>query len=38
MSKKFKVVIAEDHIILREGLKALLSFDPERGGMRPSHC
>lgn len=29
MSKKFKVVIAEDHTILREGLKALLSSDPE---------
>lgn len=29
MSKKFKIVIAEDHTILREGLKALLSSDPE---------
>ena len=29
MSRKFKVVIAEDHTILREGLKALLSSDPE---------
>ncbi len=29
MSKKVKVVIAEDHTILREGLKALLGSDPD---------
>ncbi len=29
MSNKFKVVIAEDHTILREGLKALLASDPD---------
>ncbi|MFB3884226.1 MAG: response regulator [Thermodesulfobacteriota bacterium] len=29
MEKKFRIVIAEDHTILREGLKSLLSSHPE---------
>ena len=29
MSDKQRIVIAEDHTILREGLRALLSSDPE---------
>src|SRR5208337_3336939 len=29
MSEKHRIIIAEDHTILREGLKALLSSDPE---------
>ncbi|MFH0823574.1 MAG: response regulator transcription factor [Pseudomonadota bacterium] len=29
MSRKCRIVIAEDHTILREGLRALLSSDPE---------
>ncbi|OGP73876.1 MAG: DNA-binding response regulator [Deltaproteobacteria bacterium RBG_16_49_23] len=29
MSSKYRIVIAEDHTILREGLKALLSSSPE---------
>jgi two-component system response regulator NreC len=29
MSKKKRIVIADDHTILREGLKAILSSDPE---------
>ena len=29
MRENFKIVIAEDHTILREGLKALLSSDPQ---------
>jgi len=29
MTKHYRIVIAEDHTILREGLKALLSADPE---------
>lgn len=29
MGKKHRIVIAEDHTILREGLRALLSFHPE---------
>jgi len=29
MAKKVKIVLAEDHTILREGLRALLSADPE---------
>ena len=29
MSEKHKIIIADDHRILREGLKALLSSDPE---------
>ena len=28
MEKKLKIVLAEDHTILREGLRALLSADP----------
>lgn len=28
MAKKFKIIIAEDHTIVREGLRALLSSDP----------
>jgi len=29
MNEKKRIVIADDHTILREGLKALLSSDPE---------
>ncbi len=29
MSEKKRIIIADDHTILREGLKALLSSDPE---------
>ena len=29
MVSKYKIVIAEDHTILREGLRALLSLDPQ---------
>lgn len=29
MAKKHRIVVAEDHTILREGLKALLSADPD---------
>jgi DNA-binding NarL/FixJ family response regulator len=29
MGKKHRIVIVEDHTILREGLRALLSFDPQ---------
>ena len=29
MSEQHKIIIAEDHTILREGLRALLSSDPE---------
>ena len=29
MNKKYRLVIAEDHTILREGLRALLSSDPD---------
>ena len=29
MSEKHRIIIAEDHTILREGLRALLSSDPE---------
>ena len=29
MSEKHKIIIADDHTILREGLRALLSSDPE---------
>ena len=29
MGEKYKIVIAEDHTILREGLRALLSADPD---------
>ena len=28
MSQKVRIVIAEDHTILREGLRSLLSSDP----------
>ena len=28
MSEKQRIIIAEDHTILREGLRALLSSDP----------
>ncbi len=29
MSRRHRIVIAEDHTILREGLRALLASDPE---------
>ncbi|MCX5910801.1 MAG: DNA-binding response regulator, partial [Deltaproteobacteria bacterium] len=29
MNEKRRIVIAEDHTILREGLRALLSSDPD---------
>ena len=29
MDKKVRIVLAEDHTILREGLRALLSADPK---------
>ncbi len=29
MSEKHKIIISDDHTILREGLRALLSSDPE---------
>lgn len=29
MAKKYRIIIAEDHTIVREGLRALLSSDPE---------
>jgi len=29
MSSKYRIVIAEDHTILREGLRALLSSSPD---------